>query len=339
MTASQRVEPGAGDAAKGPEGLSQFLGKVLDQLSLTSWMPSAMLVGVGAIVLQLHSHNNNDIAAAAQTLASKTLGTIIILTFALILGAVITQAFSFEAIRLLEGYWGGTWLSALLLKPWVGFRRHRLHAMRKKVQRQKEAAFQAGRTRMLTDMDREHLEILEDDVFGTPTANRRPHDAATVAAARAAGWRWSSSPALLDALDRSIARQGDYPAEHRLLPTRLGNVLRATEDDIADDVGQVEGLVMRRYDSIPPRLMVQHDQFRNRLEMYCCLVLVFGVLAVGSAWLLARPKEHYISAAGAFVILSLLGLVSYRAAIASARGYCTVLRTIVAEDTRHTTGA
>jgi hypothetical protein len=48
--------PAGGAPDKEPkqaDGLSQFMGKVLDQLSLSTWLPAAMLVGSGALLIQL----------------------------------------------------------------------------------------------------------------------------------------------------------------------------------------------------------------------------------------------------------------------------------------------
>lgn len=82
-----------------PEGLSPFLGRVLNQLSLTSWLPSIMLVGVSALLIRLHSQGDTDISAAISGLTSKALGTIVVLLVGVVLAAVVTQAFSFGAIR------------------------------------------------------------------------------------------------------------------------------------------------------------------------------------------------------------------------------------------------
>ena len=90
--------------SKSAEGFSQFVSKVLDQLSLTAWLLATIVVGVGALLLQLHAQHGADIALAIQQLTSKPLGTMIVIVFAIVMTAVITQAFSFEAIRFLEGY-------------------------------------------------------------------------------------------------------------------------------------------------------------------------------------------------------------------------------------------
>ena len=71
---------------------------------------------------------------------------------------------------------------------------------------------------------------------------------------------------------------------------------------------------------------MQHDQFRNRLEMYCILVFVSALLlALTLATLLGRGIDAAAIAiiSGSFALLS---AASYRAAVASAGGYCAALR-------------
>lgn len=101
---SVAVDARGADADSSPLGLSQVLGKILQQLSISAWVPAAMLVGNGAVLLQLHADRDYNIARAVKELAGKPLGTLIILGFALILATVVTQAFEFEVIRFLEGY-------------------------------------------------------------------------------------------------------------------------------------------------------------------------------------------------------------------------------------------
>ena len=63
-----------------------------------------MLVGNVAVLLQLLSDRSYNVASAVKELAGKPLGMVIILIFSLILATAITQAFEFEVIRFLEGY-------------------------------------------------------------------------------------------------------------------------------------------------------------------------------------------------------------------------------------------
>lgn len=146
-----------------------------------------------------------------------------------------------------------------------------------------------------------------------------------VAAARQIEWRLFAPPGELQAAERTLSELTEFPAPHRVLPMRLGNVLRSQEDRLVQAGYELEGFVMRRYATVPARLLAQHDDFRTRLEMYCTFVPVFLVLAVLSAALLTWPGAQLVVAATFTVVLAALGLLSYRAAIASAHGYCTVL--------------
>ncbi len=76
-----------------------------------------------------------------------------------------------------------------------------------------------------------------------------------------------------------------------------------------------------------PRLVqVEHDKFRDRLEMYCTLVFVSAALLIFTAVILLGSGVDLAAIAiiaGSFVALS---GASYLAAIASAGGYCSALR-------------
>lgn len=113
--AQQSKPTDAGAAEPPPEGISQFIAKILDQLNVSSWLPGTMFVGNAALLLQLYRQGNVDIAAAAVALTSSPLGVLIVIFFGVVLAAMVAQAFAFEVIRLLEGYWGGTRVSTRLL--------------------------------------------------------------------------------------------------------------------------------------------------------------------------------------------------------------------------------
>jgi len=308
---------------KPPEGLSQFIGKVLDQLSLSAWMPAAMLVGCGAVLLQLRSQGNFDLGAAVVGLTAKPLGILVVLLFALVLAALVSQAFSFSAIRFFEGYWKGplVWLGIYRLLV-----RHKVRQWDKlttKLERQTKRAFETARQRMLDEEYGLTFVRSVEDAFHSEEPPTTPEQQR----ADSFEWRRVLPPDVVSRESRLVQAQADYPLPHRMLPTKLGNILRATEDDISR--GQnTQDLVLRRGDNIPARLRLHHDQFRTRLDMYCTLIFVHLGLAALTIASLVPARNSLVGTAVTATVFLLLAVASYSAAIASARGYCTTLRVI-----------
>jgi hypothetical protein len=188
-------------------------------------------------------------------------------------------------------------------------------------------AFNEAREEMLDNkVDREIVDILDKQRRGEPLDD---HDPARVTAAERLGWRRFASPELLrrmDAIESLIER---YPRSHRILPTRLGNTLRSTEDRLNREADEdLEDFVYNRYDLMTPELKVQHDQFRSRLNIYCLLTFIFSSLAIASPIALVHGRANLAGGVVFAVIYAILALVSYQAAIASARGYVRVLRVV-----------
>ncbi|QKV74961.1 hypothetical protein [Amycolatopsis sp. Hca4] len=321
------AEPSSNPAEKEqkpPEGLSQFIGKVLDQLSLSAWMPAAMLVGCGAVLLQLRSQGNFDLGAAVVGLTAKPLGILVVLLFALVLAALVSQAFSFSAIRFFEGYWKGPLVWLGVYRIMVRYKARRWHRLTDKLQEQTNRAFETARRAML-DNNRYELAFvrLVEEVFRQDEVPDTPE----YRAAQSFDWRRVLPPDVASREFRLAQAQREYPFPHRMLPTKLGNILRATEDRISR--GQdTQDLMLRRGEDIPARLRLHHDQFRTRLDMYCTLIFVHLGLAALTIALLVPARNSLLGTAVTTTVFLLLAIASYSAAIASARGYCTTLKVI-----------
>jgi hypothetical protein len=72
------------DTPKLSPGLSAFISRVLDQLSLSAWLPAAMLVGSLTVLGQMHRQANRSFVDAANTITHRPWGT-----WAMLLGALI----------------------------------------------------------------------------------------------------------------------------------------------------------------------------------------------------------------------------------------------------------
>jgi hypothetical protein len=321
------------DGASGSSSLSHVLGKVLEQLSVSAWLPAAMLVGNVAVLLQLSHDRGYGVARAVRDLAGKPIGTIVIIAFSVILATLVTQAFEFEAIRLLEGYFDSAHGSIQALMA-AKIRRH--EKKREKLKEKLSAADKYAREKAVARMrdypqyDPRVLDIL---LTGQPDATAQDDDG-IAEIADDTEWKALAPSAALYRIDSIAARLASYPQDHRLLPTRLGNVLRAAEDKVELEPGEnIQGFVIRHDDRLSPAIRSEHRAYRTRLDMYCCLVLVFSALAVLSVLTLAHVRPYWGADVTAMIYV-LMACVSYEAAIASARSYGLVLREISQRVTR-----
>lgn len=314
----------AADAPPVPEGLSAFVAKILDQLSLSAWLPAALLSATLTLLLQFRRQHSADLHAALIEIGDRWVVVLLLAVPVLVLTTLTTQAFSFSAIRTLEGYsmrripmrWVRWLLTRLQVRRWERLRRQRrLRSGRAFDNSESRWATEPAEIVMALRAQAQELKPLE------------PTDVDQRNRLSKLDWRVACDPWDLSRFEDARAAVNEYPSRSRIMPTRLGNVLRSTEDAVVNDTGEdLETFAMRRRSWLAPRTQFQHDQFRTRLDMYCTLVFVStGLAAVTLALTIGEPKllaPFALICAG----LILLALVAYYAAVASARGYCTILR-------------
>lgn len=314
----------AEESPESPKGISAFSAKVLDQLALSAWLPAALLTAAGSFLLQFRRQRSVDLSTAISVLTSDKLRLVILILPTLVLATLITQAFSFEAIRTLEGYWRrrglATALRTLMIRHHVR-RKERLEAARRTAA---SLAFQRARPRLLfAGISPSVVNALECQVSEADPPDLSSQDQQIL---EALSWRGRCNAWDLARVDELLRQEKEYPIlSSRVLPTRLGNVIRATEDSLRNAEGDVEGFALRRRDAVSQRVQLQHDQFRTRLDMYCTLVfacITLAVLTLVLLWNRTSAVQTVLVAAG----FAVLALTSYRAAIASAMGYGAALR-------------
>lgn len=324
MTTSPSSESGSA-TEKG--GLSDFLARVLGQLALSAWLPAALLTISLAVLVQFRVQHSMNVADAVKALSEGGLTVLALTLPVLVCATLLTQAFSFEAIRTLEGYWRRSgppsWLRSCLIR-WQANRKRRLHAKRIAAS---SSAFLKVRPVLLKTISPSVVNALECSAVEAAAPALSDDDAAVLASLK---WWFKCDPRDMARVDSLLWAEKDYPSESRILPTRLGNVIRATEDKLHGAGDDMEGFAMRRREMVSQRVQIQHDQFRTRLDMYCILVFVAGIVAIAAPLiLLVDVSAHSYGWVEVLVVtlaFGLLSLSSYHAAIASARGYVTVLQ-------------
>jgi hypothetical protein len=282
---------------RGKESLSQFLARVLDQLSLSAWLPAGALVLLLAFVIQLGTALDQPAIATApapvvralQSIAGISLGGALLLIAAVVVLTMVTQALSFEAIRVLEGYWGINGLVERLAQWRCGRHRRFRDKLERRLQALTEQAWE-GAARELQRLidhraDRGKSLLVTPNVLAALRAEVLQKEMPVALTPEEydlleqLGDRWEDwAPAEIRRRIVNVQKRlADYPEPNRMLPSRLGNVLRHYEDKT--EVAEVEPLVQRVFDRLPASLKTGHDEQRTRLDLYCSMVFVVAIAA------------------------------------------------------------
>lgn len=309
-------------------GISTFLAKVLEQLSRTSWLPAVFLVGNASVLMALQGEQTLSLTAAVQRLMGLEWGALVVLLFAIVICAMVIQGFEFESLRFWEGYYRANWIDG-----WANWRIRRHGARRARLQGRVEElrldAFLGVKAQAMNDPRLTSKQLrawnLKEKIYRGDRLSVK--ERTQLAKAGDVEWVEDADAHALHAWDRALLQFSEYPEKHRVLPTGLGNALRSAEDGVAllpqEDL---EGFMIRHKDRLPATIVAEHDDYRARLDMYCALMLVLGLLAMVSVicfsghstdlfWRVVVPVGYPVGV-----------WICYRAAVASARGYGQALR-------------
>jgi hypothetical protein len=324
MSAEESRDPSASAPTDTIGGLSAFVAQVLDQLSISAWLPSAFLTVAGAFLLQFRAQRSLNFAIAATDLTKHPPTVLILAIPVLVSTTIVTQAFSFEAIRILEGYWQWPVVSNLVRPLMIRWHIHRKTSLRARRMKAREKAFSHARPRLLMgNVPHELVNALEAKAVGTPLPSLTPKQKVTF---QKMNWRSMCNPWELARIDNLLGAESYYPADSRILPTRLGNLMRATEDKLRQAGEDLEGYALRQSGLVSNLVQQQNDQFRARLDMYCILVFVSGLLAVLTPAILFGRSINVWAIVATIGVFAAVVFSSYQAAIASAKGYCVTLK-------------
>ncbi|MEV7094697.1 hypothetical protein AB0M80_17860 [Amycolatopsis sp. NPDC051045] len=285
---------------------------------IVGMIPSLFLVLWGAVLITSNSwrgrpdlrqlHN----ALSGWTPSSYAGALLWILPASLIVGLVLNPL-QFGMTRLLEGYWGSSGPARLILRWRIDRHRRRLDLL--------DERRKALRRRRIAGLDR----LLEDLYDEDP----RTWDAKTRETRRneifdsAAGANFAGLRAAEDALFGVIH---SYPVMARTMPTRLGNVLRGSEDRVGKQYGLDVILTAQHFSLVAEQRHLDHlRDARQQFDLTVRLCVVFmvatvmtcGFLATDGLWLLVALVPYALS------------WLAYRATAASAADYMTIMATVV----------
>ena len=315
-------------------GLAAFIVRVLEQLSLSAWLPAGLLSASVTLLVCFRDQSSVNLATAISRITDNPWGIVLIAVPLLLVATMITQAFSYIAIRLLEGYWSGGGLVSVCRSLLIRCHLRRQSTILKRRKKAVEKAFglarpkmlEAGWTRLVVLRFEQIALGIDPNAAGERSAEDEDLSDKEMRVLTHATWRTFCDPWRLARIDSLGSAHRRYPEPLRMMPTQLGNVLRATEDSLEMTGGNIQGFVMRNKQLLPLRLQHDHDHYRTRLDMYAMFVFIGAFLALLSPLMLAgKVSDGWAIAtiSGFFVVLCVAG---YQAAIASAEAYCGILK-------------
>lgn len=315
-------------------GFAAFIVRILEQLSLSAWLPAGLLAASVTLLVSFRQNTSVNLALAVSRIVENQWGFLLIAIPLLLVATTITQAFSFIAIRVLEGYWHGRGLVAVYRSLLI--RRHikRQVALVSRREKAIERAFGLARPKMLSaGWSRLVVMNFEQVALGIDpkaTGERQIKDECLSEQDKKilehASWRTFCDPWKLARIDSIGSELLRYPDPLRTLPTKLGNVLRSTEDTLETTGGDLQGFVMRNKHLLPTRLQHDHDHYRTRLDMYALFVFIGAFLALLTPLMLVGKVADGWAIAITSGIFAALCIAGYYAAIASADAYCGILK-------------
>ena len=337
-------------ASAASETLSHLLARILNQLSLSAWLPSAALVFLVGFALELGAAVDENpelgtaLTATLVRLGDIRVGGLVLLVLVVVVSTMLTQAFAFGAIRGLEGYWGPSRLAEGL----ANLRADRHRRKRNNIAARYQKMVQRGHQALVNDIEREERELactgkpprfneamfqlLAEQVVGLPLPDDFQISEPDRALVETLDWRVAGSDNIERRELNLRRRLADYPQQsNHVLPTRLGNILRRREDDTGRQ--EVEGFVEAVFDDLPFGLQLAHDEQRIRLDLYCSMVFVIAISTLAAV--VRFGFVHWEYQVGAVALGLTTSWVVYFAALSSARHYGSVLIAIAAHIDRN----
>jgi hypothetical protein len=341
--AESGVQTATGGAS---ETISQLLAKILSQLSLSAWLPSAALVLTVAFILQLGSSLagtasiarsvsppvaeegtkpavQDAISHAVAAFGRASFGGIVLLLIVIVVATMVTQAFVFEAIRFLEGYWGPNQRIDRLAAMWCRRHQKRQAELFERYDELAQAAWTDVEAALVHERPR-FTKSMAGKLRERVTGQRLRRSLSSDEQERVDTFDWEAKvqPDVLRQLRNVERRMADYPLDaSRVMATRLGNVLRRHE--VETGVQDVENFIERVYHSLPFSMQLAHDEQRARLDLYCSMVFVLWLGGVAALFRFGWWEWPYSLTLTLTAMAA--SLVAYRAAIASGRYYGALL--------------
>ena len=260
------------------------------RLLLVSLLPNGLLAfAIWAFLRAGSFSGQSNWKAVVSSILHANIAMLFLFASVVVLLAVILQPFQVAMVRLLEGYWPGWTVTSRLASLFIGHHHRRINDSEKNIRGENG---------------------LYDDA--TAPLDRRVHvrrDYLTKSAAQARA-------------ERILARY-PYIGDYELLPTSLGNALRAGETTAGERYGlDTLSSWLRMYPNLSVQLKASADSARDALDACVNLCVSFFLLAILSA----VAAYHNVGALWIPILALLMMVATYAGAISTTVSYNEILR-------------
>jgi hypothetical protein len=243
-----------------------------------------------------HAPSPSRLLSAAKDLNA---GQAVLLVTVVLLAALLLQPLQRPLVRMLEGYWA----ESPHCPAWLGMTAR--HGQRRRYAKLSGLAFRdfPCENDQPQGLDGYYVSHAKDS--GRPLQEWRAHEMHR---------NWMAT----------IRLHSRFPAEERILPTALGNALRAAEDNAGKRYGLDTVTVWPAlYTVLSPAVREAVDDQRNQMDVSARLSVVLSLCALASAIMLWRYPYWLL---GSLVVTLLIALFAYRAAVVAAESYGVMIR-------------
>jgi hypothetical protein len=279
--------------------------------SLVSMVPALFLV-LWSVILAASGawQGKPDPGVIGSRVGSWSLASVAWLLLASLATAFFLHPLQFAMTQVLEGYWGYSRLARVLLQSRI--RHHRRRLRRATLVAEDLREWLSEQAAAITSSKAQFREGRQQGRTGSDVPDSPDGD---------------HLGGLLAAIDAAEHASGRYPDDFdRVMPTRLGNALRAEEDRAGRQYGLDAILTAPHFALVAADKHVQYlRDTRQQMDtsVRLCVVSVLGALETMAClitdgwWLLAALAPYS------------LAYLAYRAAVAAADEYTTAVKTVI----------
>ncbi|MFG1647758.1 hypothetical protein ACGFMK_46365 [Amycolatopsis sp. NPDC049252] len=293
-------------------GLGNRIGRYF---SVVSVLPALFLVvWTAALVTSDAWQRKPDPALMVRRLGGLNLSGAAWLILITVIVALFLHPLQLGMTRLLEGYWGSSRPARMLLRSRITHHRKRLARLEDRelaLTEERDAALDTLLTQIRdirhpSTMDPSALAEARESMFGSDFAHRL-----------------SGLQAALATIPHALAR---YPRPERIMPTRLGNILRSAEDAAGKHYA-IDAIKTAPHIALvaPENHLSYLDDARQQLDTSARLCVV--------ALLATLETAVFLLLDGWWLLLALvpysLAYIAYRASIAAAAQYMGIVSTVL----------